>query len=131
MHTTPIRSCTRKMASVPHGQRISMGKQGDLFGDPGLPQPAPARAFGGASYEPSRDYERMNGQLRRVYEVMKDGHWHSLESLAREAGGTVASVSARVRDFRKRKYGSRLVERKHIKEGLFLYRMVKGGNQEI
>src|SRR5262245_54754043 len=102
-----------------------MGKQGDLFGHPGLPQPTPERAFGGASYAPARDYERMNGQLRRTYDAMEDGHWHSLNGLAASAGGTVASVSARVRDLRKRKYGARVVERKHIKDGLFLYRMRK------
>ena len=82
-------------------------------------------AFGGATYDPQRDFNRLHGQLRRVYEVMKDGEWHSLDGLADKAGGTVASVSARVRDLRKKQFGARLVERKHIKDGLFLYRMVK------
>ena len=98
-----------------------MADQGDLF-----TYVPPRKAFGGATYDPDRDYVRLHRQLRKVYEVMKDGQWHSLQELVTICGGTAASISARVRDFRKRQYGSRQVDRKHVKDGLFLYRLVKG-----
>jgi hypothetical protein len=85
-------------------------------------------AFGGESYDPQRDFYRLHGQLRRVYEVMKDGQWHSVNELVASAGGTAASITARVRDLRKQKFGARLVERKHVKAGFFLYRLVRGDN---
>jgi hypothetical protein len=95
----------------------------DLFGN--LPTVDRDKAFGGQTYDAERDYKRLSGQLRKVYAVMRDGQWHSLDGLAQQAGGTVASVSARIRDLRKKQYGARVVERKHIKEGLFLYRLNK------
>ena len=93
----------------------------DLFG--GVP---PSRAFDGETYVPARDFIRLNGQMRRVYDVMKDGEWHSLQQLIERCGGTAASMSARLRDFRKRKYGARVVDRRHVSEGFFLYRFRRG-----
>jgi hypothetical protein len=98
-----------------------MTEQPDLFG---LPKPAPARAFDGETYDPARDYQRLDGLIGRVFRLMADGQWRTLERIRDEAGGTEASVSARLRDFRKAKYGSRIVERKHLKNGLYAYRLL-------
>ena len=93
----------------------------DLFGD--VPLPEPKRAFDGATYDAERDYARLNGQLGRVYQLMKDGHWRTLGHIAALVNGTEAAVSAKLRDLRKAKYGALVVERRHIKRGLFQYRV--------
>lgn len=67
--------------------------------------------------------QRLTGLLERVYGVMSDGTWHSLASLASRTGGTEASVSARLRDLRKPRFGRHNVERKLIGHGLWLYRL--------
>lgn len=74
----------------------------------------------GKSYKRRFDYARLNGQARAVWDVVKDGRWRSLAEIASSAGAPEASVSARLRDFRK--LGVR-VDRKRIKGGLFYYRV--------
>lgn len=83
-----------------------------------------ARAFDGATYDAAQDHARLAGQLKRVHASMADGRWHSLRELVTFCGGSEASVSARLRDLRKPKYGARTIERRHVTRGLFLYRMV-------
>ena len=83
----------------------------------------PKRAFDGVTYQADRDHAQLNGQLMRVFVLMKDGHWRTLNEIARDVGGSPASVSARLRDLRKAKYGSRVVERLHVGNGLFQYRV--------
>lgn len=108
----------------------------------------PARDRGGKSYERQFDYARLNGQQRSVWHVVKDGRRRSLSEFA-VAVGLVdrlfvcgpspagrgrflidrlrdrgeASASARLRDFRK--MGLR-IDRKRIKGGPFIYRVVLG-----
>lgn len=100
-----------------------MTQQRDLFS---LPSPAPSRAFDGNTYSAKRDYERLTGCLLRVAEVMMDGRWHTLSELASEANASEASVSARLRDLRKPKYGKRDIERRHVRNGLHEYRLRSG-----
>ena len=98
----------------------------DLFSwtPPPLPSPAKERAFDGATYDPRRDYERLSGQLKAVFDVMKDGRWRTLKELAAAVEGSEAALSARLRDLRKDKYGAHTIEREHIERGLYRYRMV-------
>lgn len=95
--------------------------QPDLFAP--RPQIDPKRAFGGKTYEPSRDYARLTGQLARVFDIMRDGQWRTLPEIAREVQGSQPAVSARLRDLRKDKYGGHEVERKHQGGGLYIYRV--------
>jgi hypothetical protein len=82
-------------------------------------------SFGGSTYQPEFDYSRLSGQLLRVYHRMKDGRWYSLADIAEYAGGSEAACSARLRDLRKQKYGSRQIDRRHIgTSGLWHYRLV-------
>lgn len=76
----------------------------------------------GATYDAALDYERLNKQARRVYNVMRDGMWRSLANIAAHTGDPEASVSARLRDFRKQRYGGLTVQRRRV-EGLWLYRL--------
>lgn len=85
----------------------------------------PAPHFDGETYDPQRDHARLTGQIGRVFDCMKDGRWRSLDSIARITGDhSHASISARLRDLRKDKFGGHTVERKHIKAGLFHYRLI-------
>lgn len=82
--------------------------------------------FDGDTYNPTLDHVRLTGLLKRVYDVMADGNWHRLSELANRAKGSEASVSARVRDLRKEKFGGFQVERKRhqTQKGIWLYRMI-------
>jgi hypothetical protein len=97
----------------------------DLFGDEAfsLPKPEPGGAFDGETYDISRDYLRLDCQLGKVFNLMKDGEWRTLGQIADHVGGSEASVSARLRDLRKKKYGSHVIQREHIANGLYKYRL--------
>ena len=58
------------------------------------------------------DMVRMGKQRREVFEVMLDGRWWSLHEIAATTGHPEASISARLRDFRRPKYGGHTVERR-------------------
>ena len=85
----------------------------------------PAEAFDGRTYDPVKDHKRLTGQLNRVYACMMYGNWMTLAEIASFANGTEASVSARLRDLRKKSYGSRIIDRRRVgSSGLFQYRLV-------
>lgn len=94
-----------------------MSSMKDLIGD------TPYPAFDGATYDAERDHVRLKGQLGRVYNLMKDGRWRLLCEINLWAGDSEASVSARLRDLRKPKFGSHTVERRHVEGGLWQYRL--------
>ena len=94
--------------------------------DPSLALTAPPRRrFGGETYSPKHDDERLSGQLRRVYQVMADGEWYTLDQIAAATGDrSTASISARLRDLRKEEFGAYDIRRKRLgdpKNGLFAY----------
>lgn len=57
--------------------------------------------FGGDTYNPARDRDRLRAQLNRVYALMQDGKWRTLHQIAMITKDPEASVSARLRDLRK------------------------------
>ena len=77
----------------------------------------------GATYDAAQDYERLSKQARRVYNCMSDGMWRTLRTIADTTGDPEASVSARLRDFRKQRYGGLIVETTRT-SGTWLYRLV-------
>ncbi len=80
--------------------------------------------FDGDTYEPAKDLTRLKGQLGRVFNLMSDGQWRTLKSIAFKVKGSEASVSARLRDFRKPRFGAYTVERERVDStGLFIYRL--------
>lgn len=81
--------------------------------------------FDGETYRRSKDHARLSSQLERVFDVMKDGRWRTLRCLAKKADGSEPSVSARLRDLRKKKFGGFEVKRKRWKDGgLWVYKLV-------
>lgn len=85
------------------------------------------RHFGGGTYVVAFDYERLNAQSRRVFDCMRDGEWRGLSEIAAVTGDPEASVSARLRDFRKPEFGALTVERQRVgdpRDGVFRYRLL-------
>lgn len=87
-----------------------------------IDQPAPTQ-FDGQTFIQWRDGERLSRQLAIVRSVMADGRPHTLAELAEAAGASVASVSARLRDFRKARFGAHIVTREYVGGGVWRYRM--------
>lgn len=83
--------------------------------------------FDGATYEPRYDDARLTGQLRRIWDVMRDGSWHTLHEVAEATGDPEASISAQLRHLRKPRFGQHTIERRTrgVREsGLYEYRLV-------
>jgi hypothetical protein len=80
--------------------------------------------FDGSDYVPERDDARLSSQLKRVFNVMKDGGWRSLETISLSTGDPEPSVSAQLRHLRKPKHGSHTVNKKHMGEGLYVYQLL-------
>ena len=91
-------------------------------------------SFGGESFDPELDGDRLGRLLDRVQRLMLDGRWRSIPEIQRVTGGSESSVSARLRDLRKKQYGGWTVERRrrgNPKDGIFEYQVrVREGNDE-
>lgn len=83
--------------------------------------------FGGYTFSETLDGDRLRIQLHAVWNFMFDEHWDTLHSISVAVGAPEASVSARLRDFRKPKFGGHIVERQRIPNGngLHIYRLRK------
>lgn len=79
--------------------------------------------FSGSTYDSARDHDRLARQFHLVFELMRDRRWRTLGEISEIVGAPQASVSARLRDFRKERFGSHLVERVFVSRGLFKYRL--------
>jgi hypothetical protein len=89
--------------------------------------------FGGDTYEPDLDHDRLKAQLYRVLDLMRDREWRTLFEIAGVTGDPPQSVSARLRDFRKEKFGSHTVNRRRrgpAELGLFEYQLILRGPVE-
>lgn len=85
-------------------------------------------AFDGDTFSPEHDERRLGSLLERVRELMLDGKWRSLAEIRTVAGGSEAGISARLRDLRKKKWGSYTVERRRRGDpngGLWEYRVLQ------
>lgn len=80
----------------------------------------------GQTYDHGRDGLRLAAQHQRVLAYMSNGRWWTLRELAQATGDPEASISARLRDLRKPKFGSYKVAREYVERGLFRYRLVMG-----
>jgi hypothetical protein len=88
----------------------------------------PEAHFDGADYDPKLDKERLTGQIRRVYDAMKDGRWRTVEQIVDMTGDPANSVQAQLRNLRKERFGSYLVERRRVTaSGLYEFRVGEKG----
>jgi hypothetical protein len=83
-------------------------------------------SFGGATFDEFLDGDRLRRQLAAVYAVMSDGQWRTLKQIHHLTGAPEASISARLRDFRKPKFGSHTVNRRRFvpDSGLYEYQLI-------
>ena len=79
--------------------------------------------FDGETYVPAMDKPRLNAQMTRVMGIMADGKWRTLRDLEAITGDPQASISARLRDLRKAKFGGHTVDRLRISGGTYQYRL--------
>ena len=98
--------------------------QPDLFGAP----PVILGDRDGETFEPDKDRARLNRQALAVFNLMIDGRWRTLAEISRATAHPEASVSARLRDLRKEKFGKFTVERSRRDRGLFEYRLSRKEN---
>ena len=80
--------------------------------------------FDGETYEKPLDEARLTGQCLAVFTLMSDEQPRTLAQIASAVGCSEASASARLRDFRKDRFGKHDVERVRLEGGLFTYRLV-------
>jgi len=80
--------------------------------------------FGGDTFSAARDGARLAKQYDAVFDLMKDGMPRTLHEIESATGYSVASISARLRDMRKDKFGGHQVVRVYIAKGLHSYRVI-------
>ena len=67
----------------------------------------PDRAhFDGSDYDPERDDTRLTGQLLRVFEVMADGQWRTIDEIEALTGDPKISIQSQLRHLRKERFGA-------------------------
>jgi hypothetical protein len=88
-----------------------------------MKQPNLYANFNGDDYQPVRDNPRLRGQLLRVWTQVKDGRWQTLRAIADATGDPEASVSAQLRHLRKERFGGYEIEKRHVRDGLYEYRL--------
>lgn len=84
--------------------------------------------FNGPDYVPEFDQERLTGQIERIYKLMIDGKWRTLEEIQNKTGDPQASISAQLRHLRKERFGNHTVKKRRRgepKNGLFEYQLLK------
>lgn len=77
----------------------------------------------GETFEPARDRVRLDGQALDVWQFMADQKWHTPAEIEAGTGHNWASISARLRDYRKERWGGHSVHRMYLRKGVFSYRL--------
>jgi hypothetical protein len=89
--------------------------------------------FSGRTYEPELDQERLSTEFWAVKRLMSDSAWRTLKEIRFAIGmGSEAGISARLRDFRKERFGSHTVNRRRRgegKRGVFEYQLILNQQQ--
>lgn len=81
--------------------------------------------FDGETYSRTHDHARLGKQYLSVLNVMRDGRWRSLADISAIIAAPQASISARIRDMRKAKFGGYGVERRRLSGGYYQYRLAR------
>jgi len=80
--------------------------------------------FDGITYSSDRDGTRLRKQLQAVWSYMRVNDWVTLAEVATVTGYPEASISARLRDFRKARFGRNIVNREYLGQGQWEYQLV-------
>ncbi len=93
--------------------------EADLFNQP---------EFSGSDYSAMVDKKRLTGQIKRIYALMVDGGWRTLREIETSTGDPQSSISAQLRNLRKIKFGSHVINKRRRGDrtnGLFEYKLLK------
>jgi hypothetical protein len=82
--------------------------------------------FDGETHDPRLDHDRLKKQIGRVWSAMSDGGWRTLSEIAAVTGDPEASISARLRDLRKPRFGDYKMESRRRTDALWEYRILPG-----
>lgn len=83
--------------------------------------------FDGPAYSREHDQARLTGQIQRVFDVMKDARFRTLDEIHELTGDPHASISAQLRHLRKARFGSHTVKRRYRGDrsrGLYEYQLI-------
>lgn len=80
--------------------------------------------IGGSTYVPVFDRDRLNAQQKRIYRLMRDCQWRTLREIEKVTEDPQASISARLRDFRKLGLILERRRRGNPADGLHEYRLL-------
>jgi hypothetical protein len=78
--------------------------------------------FDGATFDPARDGARLHRQIARIYDLMLDGQWRTVDTIAQLTGDPQPSVSAQLRNLRKPRFGGHDVQRRYH-DGVYQFRL--------
>jgi hypothetical protein len=85
------------------------------------------KRFSGPDYDPALDQKRLEKQMGRIYELMKDGKWRTLKEIAEVTHDPESSVSAQLRHLRKPRFGGYILNKRRRgtkSKGLFEYQLL-------
>lgn len=100
--------------------------QPDLFSQKPPTFGGKRQQFDGPDYVEAFDKQRLTGQIQRVYDLMIDGRWRTLDEISRATDDPHASVSAQLRHLRKPRFGSHTIDKRARGErshGLWEYKL--------
>jgi len=87
--------------------------------------------FNGPAYMPARDRMRLTAQMERIFSIMKDGEWRSLDQIRAQTGDPQASISAQLRHLRKERFGAHRLDRRYDGNGLYSYRLIINAERKL
>lgn len=83
--------------------------------------------FDGPDYDHAVDGTRLAGQYERIFNLMADGGYRTLDEIGDAASAPGASISAQLRHMRKPRFGSHTIEKRRRgapADGLWEYRLI-------
>ncbi|PKN36714.1 MAG: hypothetical protein CVU62_13350 [Deltaproteobacteria bacterium HGW-Deltaproteobacteria-2] len=77
-----------------------------------------------------KDFDRLQGQTRDIYNLMSDGVYRTLAEIEKVTGYPEASISAQLRHLRKLRFGGHTVkkQRRFEDKGLWEYQLIPRTN---
>lgn len=67
--------------------------------------------------------ESLPNQIERIFHLMKDGTFRSLDEIHRITGDSTASISAQLRNLKKERFGRHTLNKVYCGEGLWKYQI--------
>lgn len=93
----------------------------DLFNQPENPTPQ----ITGSDYDEKLDKKRLNTQYDKIFNLMKDGCYRTLQEISIALPFPEASISAQLRNMRKEGHTVLKQRRGEKSKGLFEYKLIK------